>query len=263
LVAWEAQFGDFANGGQVVIDQFIASAEEKWGQRSGVTLLLPHGYEGQGPEHSSARIERFLQLAARGNLRVAQPTTPAQYFHLLRRQAKADERKPLVVFTPKSLLRHKDAVSAPSAFASGAFDPVLDDPGAPRPERVRRVVLCSGKVFYELDAARKEAGLSDVAVVRLEQYYPFPLEALTSIFTKYAPASELCFAQEEPRNMGVFAFVADRLVPSLGPRTLRYAGRPRNPSPATGSHKRHLAEQRALLRDALTGAGAEAALIQP
>jgi 2-oxoglutarate dehydrogenase E1 component len=263
LVLWEAQFGDFANGGQVVIDQFIASAEEKWGQRSGLTLLLPHGYEGQGPEHSSARIERFLQLAARGNLRVAQPTTPAQYFHLLRRQAKAEERKPLVVFTPKSLLRHKDAVSPPSAFAAGAFEPVLDDPETPRPEDVRRIVLCGGKVFYELDAARKGAALRDVAVVRLEQYYPFPEEALQAIFARYAAASELCFAQEEPRNMGAFAFVADRLSTSLGRLSLRYAGRPRNPSPATGSHKRHLAEQRALLRDALTGAGAQAVLTRP
>jgi 2-oxoglutarate dehydrogenase E1 component len=255
LVVWEAQFGDFANGGQVVTDQFIASAEEKWGQRSGLTLLLPHGYEGQGPEHSSARIERFLQLAARGNLRIAQPTTPAQYFHLLRRQAKADERKPLVVFTPKSLLRHKDAVSAPEAFTEGAFEPVLDDADGPQPDEVRRVVLCSGKLFYELDAARKEAGLKDVAIVRVEQYYPYPSQAIERILARYPAAVDVCFTQEEPRNMGAFAFIAERISQALGARSLRYAGRPRNPSPATGSHKRHVAEQSALVSSALTGTG--------
>ena len=255
LVVWEAQFGDFANGGQVVTDQFIASAEEKWGQRSGLTLLLPHGYEGQGPEHSSARIERFLQLAARGNLRIAQPTTPAQYFHLLRRQAKADERKPLVVFTPKSLLRHKDAVSAPEAFTEGAFEPVLDDADGPQPDEVRRVVLCSGKLFYELDAARKEAGLKDVAIVRVEQYYPYPSQAIERILARYPAAVDVCFTQEEPRNMGAFAFIAERISQALGARSLRYAGRPRNPSPATGSHKRHVAEQSALVSSALTGIG--------
>ena len=260
LVVWEAQFGDFANGGQVVTDQFIASAEEKWGQESGVTLLLPHGYEGQGPEHSSARIERFLQLAARGNLRIAQPTTPAQYFHVLRRQALAEERKPLVVFTPKSLLRHKDVVSAPHAFTAGAFEPILDDGEALRPDEVRRVVLCSGKVFYELDAARKEAGLRDVAIVRVEQYYPYPQQAIEEVLARYAGASDVCWTQEEPRNMGAFAFIADRLSPALGARALRYAGRPRNPSPATGSHKRHIAEQRALVSEALTGKATESTL---
>jgi 2-oxoglutarate dehydrogenase E1 component len=252
LVVWEAQFGDFANGGQVVTDQFIASAEGG-GQRSGLTLLLPHGYEGQGPEHSSARIERFLQLAARGNLRIAQPTTPAQYFHLLRRQAKAEERKPLVVFTPKSLLRHKDAVSAPEAFTEGAFEPVLDDADRPRPDEVRRVVLCSGKLFYELHAARNEAGLKDVAIVRVEQYYPYPSQAIERILARYPAAADVCFTQEEPRNMGAFASIAERISPALRARSLRYAGRPRNPSPATGSHKRHVAEQSALVREALAG----------
>ena len=253
LVVWEAQFGDFANGGQVITDQFIASAEEKWGQRSGLTLLLPHGYEGQGPEHSSARIERFLQLAARGNLRIAQPTTPAQYFHLLRRQAKADERKPLVVFTPKSLLRHKDAVSAPEAFTEGTFEPVLGDTDGLQPDEVRRIVLCSGKLFYELDAARKDAGLTDVAIVRVEQYYPYPSQAIERILARYPAAADVCWTQEEPRNMGAFAFIAERISQALAPRSLRYAGRPRNPSPATGSHKRHVAEQSALVREALTG----------
>jgi len=263
LVLWEAQFGDFANGGQVVIDQFIASAEEKWSLRSGLTLLLPHGYEGQGPEHSSARIERFLQLAARGNIRVANPTTPAQYFHLLRRQARAAERKPLIVCTPKSLLRHKEAVSSAASLTRGAFEPVLDDPLSPDPADVRRLVLCSGKVYYELDAARREASPSDVAIVRLEQCYPFPSAALEGVLARYARASDLCWTQEEPRNMGAFGFVQDRLAPILSGRALRYAGRPRNPSPATGSHKRHVAEQRALVREALTGAASEAALLRP
>ncbi|HEX4823665.1 MAG TPA: multifunctional oxoglutarate decarboxylase/oxoglutarate dehydrogenase thiamine pyrophosphate-binding subunit/dihydrolipoyllysine-residue succinyltransferase subunit [Candidatus Polarisedimenticolaceae bacterium] len=254
LVLWEAQFGDFANGGQVIIDQFMASAEAKWGQTSRLTLLLPHGYEGQGPEHSSARLERFLQLASERNLRIASPSTPAQYFHLLRLQALAAERKPLVVMTPKSLLRHKDAVSTAAELAAGRFAPVLDDTRVTKPSAVRRVVLCTGKVAYDLDAARRESTADDVAIVRIEQLYPFPAASVDRVLARYPAAVEICFAQEEPRNMGAWRFVEDRLH-----RTLRYAGRPESASPATGSHSRHLQEQRALVREALSGVTTEAA----
>jgi 2-oxoglutarate decarboxylase len=260
LVLWEAQFGDFANGAQVIVDQFIASAEDKWGVKSGVTLLLPHGYEGQGPEHSSARLERFLQLAAGGNLVIAQPSTPAQYFHLLRRQANGADRKPLVVLTPKSLLRLREAVSAADELVRGAFAPVKDDPEVADVAQVRRVVLCSGKLYYELRAARHEAGSDDVALARIEQLYPFPGEAIARVAARYAGATEFCWAQEEPRNMGAWDFLEDRLgaiLPAGG--AIAYAGRRRGASPATGSHTRHLAEQRALVRDALSGARAESA----
>ncbi|HEX6850144.1 MAG TPA: multifunctional oxoglutarate decarboxylase/oxoglutarate dehydrogenase thiamine pyrophosphate-binding subunit/dihydrolipoyllysine-residue succinyltransferase subunit, partial [Candidatus Polarisedimenticolaceae bacterium] len=252
LVLWEAQFGDFVNGGQIVIDQFLASAEEKWGQRSGLTLLLPHGYEGQGPEHSSARIERFLQLCARGNLRVANPTTPAQYFHLLRRQALDPERKPLVVFTPKSLLRHKDAVSAAGELAGGGFREVIDDPSAD-PLAVTRVVLCSGKVAYDLEAHRRERDAAAVALVRVEQLYPWPGSRLAEVLRRYPGLADVVWAQEEPRNMGAWSFVAERAAPQIPVGVpLRFAGRPRNPSPATGSYRRHAAEQEALVREAMT-----------
>jgi 2-oxoglutarate dehydrogenase E1 component len=254
LVLWEAQFGDFANGAQVVIDQFIASAETKWRLKSAVALLLPHGYEGQGPEHSSARLERFLQLAAEGNIRVACPTTPASYFHLLRRQALDQVRKPLVVMTPKSLLRHREAVSKAAAFSEGRLEPVLDDPAVRDPAAVRRVLFCSGKVYYELDAARRESAAGDVAIARLEQLYPFPVEALQTALARYPLASDVCWVQEEPRNMGAWTFVQERLARLRPELRLRYAGRPQGSSTATGSHKRHAAEQAALVRDALSGA---------
>ena len=184
LIMWEAQFGDFANGAQVIIDQFIASAESKWGRGSGLVMLLPHGYEGQGPEHSSARLERFLQLCAEDNIQVAVPTTPAQYFHLLRRQVRRDFRKPLIVMTPKSLLRHKLAVSPVDHLTVGHFHDVLDDPAAP--DRVRRVLLCSGKVYYDLVAKRAEVGSQrEVAIVRLEQLYPWPAEQLKAVLERY------------------------------------------------------------------------------
>jgi 2-oxoglutarate dehydrogenase E1 component len=263
LVIWEAQFGDFANGGQVVIDQFIASAEAKWGQTSRLTLLLPHGYEGQGPEHSSARIERFLQLASSGNLRIVYPSTPAQYFHLLRLQAMTAERKPLVVLTPKSLLRHKDAVSGAAEIAHGTFAPLLDDPRVTDANAVRRLVFCSGKVAYDLDAMRRETGAHDVAIVRVEQLYPFPEDAVARVLGKYADTAELCWTQEEPRNMGAWTFLEERLAALAGGRAVRYAGRPEGASPATGSHARHLAEQRALVHEALTGTPAEAAPARP
>jgi multifunctional 2-oxoglutarate metabolism enzyme len=251
LVVWEAQFGDFANGAQVVIDQFLAAAEEKWEQRSGLTLLLPHGYEGQGPEHSSARVERFLQLCARGNLQVAWPSTPSQYFHLLRRQVRRSERKPLVVLTPKSLLRHREAVSSAAEFSSGTFREVLDDGAAGDPSRVRRVVLSAGKVFYDLDAHRREAGVGDVALLRIEQLYPFPAGRLQSALARYAAATDIVWTQEEPRNMGAWTFLSERLPAILAKgQELRYAGRPRSASPATGSYRRHVAEQKALVAEA-------------
>ncbi len=251
LVLWEAQFGDFANGAQVIIDQFIAASEEKWGQASGVVLLLPHGHEGQGPEHSSARLERFLQLCARGNIQVACPTTPAQYFHLLRRQVRRPERKPLVVLTPKSLLRHRDAVSPAAALSSGTFEEILDDASIADPSRVHRVLLASGKVFYDLEAHRRESAPQGTAIVRIEQLYPFPTEQLGAVLDRYPAASDLVWVQEEPRNMGAWAFVAERAPAAFPERlALRYAGRPRNASPATGSYKRHLAEQRTLVADA-------------
>jgi 2-oxoglutarate dehydrogenase E1 component len=263
LVLWEAQFGDFANGGQVVIDQFIASAEAKWGQTSGVTLLLPHGYEGQGPEHSSARIERFLQLASADNLRIAYPSTPTQYFHLLRLQALSPKRKPLVVFTPKSLLRHKDAVSSKDDLARGRFAAVLDDPRVAEASAVKRIVLCAGKVAYDLDAQRRAAEASDVAIVRLERLYPFPAEELARLLDRYPKDAGVCWTQEEPRNMGAWDYVDEPLLSLIGGRALRYAGRPGSASPAAGSHARHLDEQRALVEDALTGAPAEAAPARP
>ena len=212
LVMWEAQFGDFANGAQVIIDQFLASGESKWLRMSGLTLLLPHGYEGQGPEHSSARIERYLQLCAERNMCVANLTTPANYFHALRRQLKRNFRKPLVIFTPKSLLRHKLAVSSLDDMAEGsAFRFVIPEIDAIKPpEQVKRVVLCSGKVYYDLLTERREKSISDVAIMRLEQIYPFPEKTLTRELTPYRNA-EVVWCQEEPENMGAWNFVDRRL----------------------------------------------------
>jgi 2-oxoglutarate dehydrogenase E1 component len=231
-----------------MIDQFISSAESKWGQPSGLVMLLPHGYEGQGPEHSSARIERFLTLCADGNLLVANCSTPAQYFHLLRRQmyGGADRRgmrKPLVVFTPKSLLRHPRAVSALGEFTRGGFVEVLDD-GAARPAEVTRVVFCSGKIYYDLLAAREERQAAHVALVRVEQLYPFAAEQAAEILDRYAAAAEVVWAQEEPRNMGPWRVMREWVQPLLTAtgREVRYVGRPEAASPATGSAKRHRQE---------------------
>ncbi len=251
LVLWEAQFGDFANGAQVMIDQFIVSAEDKWGQTSSVVMLLPHGYEGQGPEHSSARLERFLQLAARGNIQVTYPSTPVQYFHLLRRQVRQSERKPLIVLTPKSLLRHPEAVSGIEAFTTGGFETVIDDVGVSAGD-VRRVVLCSGKVYYDLLAHRKENRIDDVALVRIEQFYPFPGRALTEVLGGYDAVRDFVWVQEEPRNMGAWMFIEERIREALAKgRTVRYVGRPRSASTATGSYKRHVAQQAALVAAAM------------
>jgi len=257
LTIWEAQFGDFANGAQIMIDQFIACSESKWGQPSGLVMLLPHGYEGQGPEHSSARIERFLTLCAERNLQVANCTTPAQYFHLLRRQmyGGADRRgvrKPLIVFTPKSLLRHPRAVSALREFSTGGFVELLDDAGA-RPAQVTRVIFCSGKLYYDLLGAREERQAAHVALIRVEQLYPFAAEQAAEILARYTPAAEAVWAQEEPRNMGAWRVMRECLEPLLRPtgREVRYVGRPESASPATGSAKRHKQEAEEIVSEAL------------
>jgi multifunctional 2-oxoglutarate metabolism enzyme len=255
LVAWEAQFGDFANGAQIIIDNFMVAAENKWGQFSGLVLLLPHGYEGQGPEHSSARFERFLSLSARGNLRVTIPSTSAQYFHLLRSQAQATPKRPLIVVTPKSMLRAHASRSAFAKLESGSFQHVIDDSSIEDPSTVHRIVLCSGKVAHE--AAQRRAELepdeaSGVAVVRVEQLYPWPVALLTAVFERYAEASEVVWLQEEPENMGAWSFVHARLHACLPERLrLRHVSRPESASPAIGSAALHLLEQADLLRRAI------------
>ncbi|HEX6884910.1 MAG TPA: 2-oxoglutarate dehydrogenase E1 component, partial [Planctomycetota bacterium] len=246
LVLWEAQFGDFVNGAQIPIDQFVFAGEAKWKEKSGVVLLLPHGYDGQGPEHSSARIERFLALCADGNATVANCSTSAQYFHLLRRQGRASPKRPLVVFTPKSLLRDAHSASAVAELATGGFHEVLEDPR--RPAKVKRVVFSSGKVFHDLAAQREAAQLAEVELVRLEQLYPFPRAALEAVVAR-ASGAELVWCQEEPKNMGPWPFLLQRFA-DLG-WSVRYAGRPQSSSPATGSYRRHGAEQEYLVRRAL------------
>ncbi len=259
LVLWEAQFGDFVNGAQIMIDQFIAPAEAKWGQPSGLVLLLPHGYEGQGPEHSSARIERFLQLCAEENMIVANCTTPANYFHLLRRQMYGGEdrrgvRKPLIVFTPKSLLRHAKAVNTIEDFTSGSFREVIGDSSASAGDKISRVLLCSGKVYYDLIAARDERSADHVAIVRLEQLYPFPADQVADMLSRYSPNAEVIWVQEEPRNMGAWRFVQEQMyfVFNSAKRIIHYAGRPEAASPAAGSYKQHNQEQAELINAAFS-----------
>uniref|UniRef100_UPI001575ADCE 2-oxoglutarate dehydrogenase E1 component n=1 Tax=Sphingomonas bacterium TaxID=1895847 RepID=UPI001575ADCE len=257
LVMWEAQFGDFANGAQIMIDQFIASGESKWLRANGLVMLLPHGYEGQGPEHSSARPERFLQLCAQDNMQVANCTTPANYFHLLRRQMHRTFRKPLVVMTPKSLLRHKLAVSQAADFqADSHFQRLLSDPNGAADDATRRLVLCTGKVAYDLMEARDAAGGGQTQIVRVEQLYPFPVEALAARLRRMTALEEVVWAQEEPRNQGYWTFVEPWIEEALGQvdgavRRARYAGRAAAASPATGLMKRHQLEQGALVADAL------------
>jgi 2-oxoglutarate dehydrogenase E1 component len=249
LIMWEAQFGDFANGAQVIIDQFIASAESKWGRASGLVMLLPHGYEGQGPEHSSARLERFLQLCAEENIQVAVPSTPAQYFHLLRRQVRRDFRKPLVVMTPKSLLRHKLAVSPVDELTADHFRTVLDDSNPI--EKARRVLLCSGKIYYDLLSRRADSSAErDVAVVRIEQLYPWPAREVKTVLGRYRFAREWVWVQEESQNMGAWTFVAPRLEEILG-REVQYVGRDASASPATGSKVVHDREQAEIVEAAI------------
>ena len=251
LVLWEAQFGDFVNGAQVIIDQFIVSGMAKWGQTSRLTLLLPHGYEGSGPEHSSARVERFLQLAAEGNIRVANPTTPAQYFHLLRRQARIAKQRPLVVLTPKSLLRLPQATSRLQELVEGRFEPVLAEPGVD-PERVRRLILCSGKIYYELATHASRAEHPDVAVGRVELLYPFPQKEILGLVDQYPALKEVVWVQEEPRNMGARAHMSPRLMQIL-PEHLQfgYIGRPERASPGEGYPVAHAEEQNRILVTAL------------
>ena len=262
LVAWEAQFGDFSNGAQIVIDQYISSSEDKWQQKCRLVMLLPHGYEGQGPEHSSARLERYLQLCAENNLQVCYPTTPAQYFHLLRRQVKQDIIRPLIVMTPKSLLRLPAATSTMSELESGGFQPVIDDASITDKGSVKRIVLCSGKVFYDLDAARNAdtpvRSYNDVAVVRVEQFYPFPAVRLQEIFASYPNTIEIVWTQEEPQNMGGWTFVEPRLR-AITPNkaSLQYIGRDASASPATGSYAIHNLEQSKLVNDSLNIAAGE------
>ncbi len=248
LVLWEAQFGDFANNAQVVIDQYLAGAHAKWNRASRLVLLLPHGYEGLGPEHSSARPERYLQLCAEDNLRVCWPSTPAQYFHLLRRQALDALRRPLVMLTPKSLLRHREAVSSRGDFCSGTFRRVIDDPDA-KPA-ARRGILCAGKIYYELAARRRQAGGDDTAILRLEQIYPFPGQELEATLNRYPTVARWLWVQEEPRNMGAWSFVCPRLEGILG-RKPAYVGRPEAAVPATGLHSVHRRQQEELLNRAL------------
>ncbi|MBC7402336.1 MAG: multifunctional oxoglutarate decarboxylase/oxoglutarate dehydrogenase thiamine pyrophosphate-binding subunit/dihydrolipoyllysine-residue succinyltransferase subunit, partial [Microbacteriaceae bacterium] len=252
LVLWEAQFSDFADGAQIIIDEFISSAEQKWGQRSSVVLLLPHGYEGQGPDHSSARIERYLQLCAENNMTVARPSTPASYFHLLRRQAYARPRRPLIVFTPKAMLRLRGATSEITEFTNGKFEPVIDDASITDKSAVKRVVLHAGKIHYDLLAEAEKRQLKDVALVRLEQYYPLPQEQLKAVLAQY-PGAELVWAQEEPENMGAWPFICLELAKRLTPgRTISVASRPASASPATGSSKRSAQELADLMDHALT-----------
>jgi len=253
LVIWEGQFGDFANGAQVIIDQFIVSGESKWGRYSGLTLFLPHGYEGQGPEHSSARLERFLQLCAELNMSVCVPSTPAQMFHMLRRQMLRSFRKPLVVMTPKSLLRHELSVSSLADLQSGAFQNIIDEIDPVDPASVRRIVLSSGKVYFDLLKARRAAGQTDVALARLEQLYPFPIEEYEALLARYPKAREVVWCQEEPQNQGAWYQIRHQLERRIaGKRELLYSGRAPAAAPATGIAKVHEAEQAAIVRAALS-----------
>jgi multifunctional 2-oxoglutarate metabolism enzyme len=266
LVMWEAQFGDFANGAQIMIDQFIVAAESKWGQPSGLVMLLPHGYEGQGPEHSSARMERFLVLSGEQNIQVTNCSTPAQYFHLLRRQMRggADRRgmrKPLIIFTPKRMLRYPRASSTFAELTAGGFREVLDDPASADTGRVSRLVFCTGQMYYDLATARDEQNAKHAAIVRMEQLYPFAAEQVKDVLLRYPITCEVVWAQEEPRNMGPWRFISEQMEPLLGStqRELRYVGRPESASPATGSLKRHQEEQAEIVREALTPGGASGA----
>ncbi len=253
LVLWEAQFGDFVNGAEIVVDQFIIAGLAKWRQTSRLTLLLPHGYEGQGPEHSSARLERFLALGAEGNIRVAYPTTSAQYFHLLRRQGLHQELRPLVVMTPKSLLRLPDAASRPSELAGGAWAPVIDDPQRQTDAAaaaVRRIILCSGKVYYDLALSEARATAADVAVIRVEQLYPFPTETLAGVLARYTKMRRVSWIQEEPRNMGARKFVLPKIRSIVAARIpLGDVSRPERSRPAEGYPAAHAAEQARIVRD--------------
>jgi 2-oxoglutarate dehydrogenase E1 component len=254
LVVWEAQFGDFANGAQVVIDQFIASGEVKWGRINGLTLMLPHGYEGQGPEHSSARLERFMQLAADANMQIVQPTTASQIFHVLRRQMVRSLRKPLVIFTPKSLLRNKDATSPLSEFTNGGFQTVIpeqDEAVVKNAAKVKRIIACSGKVYYDLVKKRTEKESKDVAIIRVEQLYPFPHKAFAAEVKKYANATDIVWCQDEPQNQGAWFFIQHNIHENMREgQKLGYSGRAASASPAVGYSHLHQEQQKALVEGA-------------
>jgi len=243
LTIWEAQFGDFANTAQVIIDQFISSAEEKWNIMNGLVLYLPHGYEGQGPEHSSARMERFLIMAAELNMQVANCTTPANFFHLLRRQIKRPFRKPLVIFTPKSLLRHPKVVSPLEDFTKGSFEEVIDDVKA-NPEKITRLVFCTGKVYYDLLAEQEKIKNETVALIRIEQLYPFPVNKINEIIKKYTNVKDYVWTQEEPANMGAWLFIKKEFGDKIN---LKHIARPATGSPATGSSKFHVISQQKIV----------------
>ncbi|MBC5766705.1 2-oxoglutarate dehydrogenase E1 component [Ramlibacter albus] len=248
LVIWEAQFGDFANGAQVVIDQFIASGEVKWGRVNGITLMLPHGYEGQGPEHSSARLERFMQLSVDTNIQVCQPTTASQIFHLLRRQCIRPLRKPLIIMTPKSLLRHKDATSPLAEFTKGGFQTVIPEQKDLKADKVKRVIVCSGKVYYDLAKKREEKGADDVAILRVEQLYPFPHKAFAAELKKYPNVTDLVWCQDEPQNQGAWFFIQHNIHENMAEgQKLGYAGRAASASPAVGYSHLHQEQQKALV----------------
>lgn len=250
LCIWEAQFGDFSNGAQIIIDQFIASAESKWGRPSSIVMLLPHGFEGQGPEHSSARLERFLQLCAQENMQVCNLTTPAQYFHVLRRQIHRGYRKPLVIMTPKSLLRAEDASSRMEDFTNARFEEILDDPSVKDPKKINRVILCSGKVYYDLVKARAEDKTrASSAIIRIEQLYPLHDQRLKQILKRYSAAKNIIWCQEEPKNNGAWTFISPRIAEISGLQPI-YAGRPESASPATGSSGKHKEQQASLLNQA-------------
>jgi 2-oxoglutarate dehydrogenase E1 component len=257
LVLWEAQYGDFSNGAQIIIDQFLSCAEVKWGQPSGMAMLLPHGQEGGGPEHSSARLERYLQLCAEDNMQVCYCTTPAQYFHLLRRQMRGGKdrrglRKPLVVMSPKSLLRHPKVVSTVEDLTSGVFLPVLHDTSV-EAQAVKRILVCTGKIYYELLAAREQRNATDTAIIRMEQLYPFPQSEVFEVLRAYPHAECVIWVQEEPRNMGAWSFMRGHLQPMLATHhKIGYAGRPRSASPAPGSPKQHAREQHDVIEQAFS-----------
>jgi 2-oxoglutarate dehydrogenase E1 component len=248
IVIWEAQFGDFVNGGQVIIDNYIASAESKWGRMSGLVLLLPHGYEGQGPDHSSGHIERFLQLAADNNMQICNATTPAQYFHLLRKQVKANYRKPLVIMTPKSLLRHPRVVSTINEFDNGGFQEILDEDI--EPNNIERVLLCSGKIYYDLLEKRETLKDSNCALIRIEQLYPFPNKSLRECFNKYSQVRDVVWIQEEAKNCGAWSYILNQFKTFFPEIKLLYMGRDEKASSASGSFKQHKKEQEALIEDA-------------
>jgi 2-oxoglutarate dehydrogenase E1 component len=251
LVMWEAQFGDFANGAQVMIDQFIAAGEAKWLRANGLVMLLPHGYEGQGPEHSSARLERFMQLAADTNMQIVQPTTASQIFHVLRRQMVRNLRKPLVIMTPKSLLRNKDATSPLSEFTKGSFQTIIPENKELKADKVKRVIACSGKVYYDLVKKREEKAHDDVAILRVEQLYPFPHKAFAAELKKYPHATEVLWCQDEPQNQGAWFFVQHYIHENmLEGQKLGYSGRAASASPAVGYAHLHQEQQKALVEGA-------------